>query len=88
MRGTTQIALTPQHGGGKLQVWGCMAASGVGTLKVVWGRLMWHIYFNRMEHLAIQQEVQSHGKILRSANGHLKIRISIRLNVFGVQTRR
>ena len=30
---------TVKHGGGKIQVWGCMAASGVGTLKVVNGRL-------------------------------------------------
>ena len=30
---------TVKHGGGKLQVWGCMAANGVGTLKVVKGRL-------------------------------------------------
>ena len=30
---------TVKHGGCKIQVWGCMAASGVGTLKVVNGRL-------------------------------------------------
>ena len=30
---------TVKHEGGKIQVWGCMAASGLGTLKVVEGRL-------------------------------------------------
>ena len=33
------INSTLKHGGGKLQVWGCMAANGVGTLKVVKVRL-------------------------------------------------
>ena len=33
------INSTVKHGGGKLQVWGCMATNGVGTLKVVKGRL-------------------------------------------------
>lgn len=30
---------TVKYGGGKIQVWGCMSAKGVGTLKVVNGRL-------------------------------------------------
>ena len=30
---------TVKHGGGKIQVWGCMSANGVGSLKVVNGRL-------------------------------------------------
>ena len=33
------VVPTVKHGGGKIQVWGCMSASGVGTLKVVNGRL-------------------------------------------------
>ena len=33
------INFTVKHGGGKLQVWGCMAANGVGNLKVVKGHL-------------------------------------------------
>ena len=33
------INSTVKYGGGKIQVWGCMSASGVGTLKVVNGRL-------------------------------------------------
>ena len=33
------LVSTVKHGGGKMQVWGCMGASGVGTLKVVTGRL-------------------------------------------------
>ena len=33
------INSTVKHDGGKLQVWGCMAANGVGTLNVVKGRL-------------------------------------------------
>ena len=33
------IVPTAMNGGGKIQVWGCMAASGVGSLKVVNGRL-------------------------------------------------
>jgi len=30
---------TVKHGGGKIQVWGCMSAKGVGSLKIVNGRL-------------------------------------------------
>ena len=33
------INSTVKHGGGKLLVWGCMMANGVGTLKVEKGRL-------------------------------------------------
>ena len=33
------VVPTIKHGGGKVQVWGCMSASGVGTLAVVNGRL-------------------------------------------------
>ena len=33
------IASIAEHGGGKIQVWGCMAASGVGSLEVVNGLL-------------------------------------------------
>lgn len=33
------VVSTVKHGGGKVMVWGCMAAGGVGTLKVVDGRL-------------------------------------------------
>ena len=33
------IVSTAKNGGGKIQVWGCMAASGFGNLKVVNGRV-------------------------------------------------
>ena len=33
------IVSTTRHGCGKIQVWGCMAAYGVGTLKLVCGHL-------------------------------------------------
>ena len=33
------VASTVKHGGGKIQVGGCMVASGVGTRKVVTGHL-------------------------------------------------
>lgn len=33
------INSTVKYGGGKIQVWGCMSANGVGTLRVVNGRL-------------------------------------------------
>ena len=33
------IVPTVKHGGGSIQVWGCMSRDGVGTLLVVQGRL-------------------------------------------------
>ena len=33
------LVYTAKHGSGKLQVWRCMGAGGVGTLKVVNGQL-------------------------------------------------
>ena len=38
-KGERCINSTVKYGGGTIQVWGCMSASGVGTLKVVTGCL-------------------------------------------------
>ena len=45
---------TVKHGGGKMMIWGCMAAGGVGELVFIDKKMDQHVYLNIMRSNLIQ----------------------------------
>ena len=78
------INFTVKHGGGKLQVWGCMAANGVGTLKVIKGCLNASAYMYGLYATPLRKMEESYVEITSYANKmeHLAILLAAQKHAF------
>ena len=61
---------TIKHGGGSLQVWDCLASSGVGNLIKIEGRLTGERYVDILRHHAVSSgmRLKDHNLILQQGN--------------------